>query len=124
MDTRMKNCTICDKSPSSGENAVEHDCFKNWTASSQSMEPDILVEGFRRSLFDHNLVYRYVVADADSSVYSKLQTNVVYPGRIPIEKVDCKNHGVRGLNSKIYSIIHNTAYAKPTRDLIEKTLSR
>jgi hypothetical protein len=124
MDTRLKSCSICDKSPSSDQFAIDHECHKNWSKSFQSMEPDILVEGFRRSVLDHGLVYKYVVADADSSVYSQLQTKVNYPGRMPIIKVDCKNHGVRGLNSKLYGIINNTAFPKPHRALIEKNLSR
>lgn len=88
------------------------------------MESDIIVEGFRRSIDDHGLIYRYFIADADSSVYSKIQTNVAYPGKMAVEKIDCLNHGVRGLNSTIYGIIKNTAYAKAHRDIVEKEISR
>lgn len=88
------------------------------------MEADIIVEGFRRSVADHGLIYKYMIGDADSSVFAQVQSKVVYPGRVPVEKQDCINHAVRGLNSKIYSILHNTAFEKRHRDLIESQISR
>lgn len=120
----MKNCSICDRRPSPDSQLPEHHCYRNWTQSSQSMEADILVEGFRRSMQDHQLVYRYVVADADTSVYSQLQSKIIYPGRMPIEKIDCKNHAVRGLNSKLYTQVNTTSNAKSDRDLVKKNLDR
>lgn len=131
MDYRIKTCVICDKyegtcndEDADGHTAPPHTCYKNWTDSSQSMEADIIVEGFRRSLEDHGLIYRYLVGDADSSVYAKVQSQVVYPGRLPVEKIDCVNHAVRGLNAKIYSITNSTGYAKEDRDLIQSVINR
>lgn len=132
MDYRIKTCVICDKyaDPATEDQNISHNpapphtCYKNWTDSSQSMEADIIVEGFRKSLPDHGLIYRYLVGDADSSVYAKIQSQVVYPGRLPVEKIDCINHAVRGLNSKLYSIVNSTGYAKEDRDLIQSVINR
>lgn len=109
----MKTCIICDRfSRDDTAEIPTHSCYKNWTDSAQSMESDIIVSGFRRSLDDHGLIYRYMVGDADSFVFAKVQSQVIYPGRIPVVKVDCVNHAVRGLNSKIYSIVNCTSYLK------------
>jgi hypothetical protein len=119
----VRSCVICDK-VNDEEEIPFHTCFKNWNDSAQAMESDIILEGFRRSLDDHGLMYRYMVGDADSSVYAKIQSQVLYPGRIPVEKIDCINHAVRGLNSKLYSIINCTTYSKEIRDSIKAVINR
>lgn len=151
-DYRTKTCVICDKyknsqSSSNSQTALadsdeeeespgtsdgqdessalpEHNCYKNFSGSSQSMEADILVEGFKCSLQQHGLIYKYLVGDADSSVYARIQKEVIYPGRTPIEKHDCVNHAVRGLNSKLYHLIDNTAYSKRDRNEVSKNMAR
>lgn len=82
MDPRIKTCVICDRISNHEASPSDHHCYKNRNDSSQAMEADIIVDGFRRSLMDHGLIYRYMVGDADSS--AKVQSQVVYPGRIPV----------------------------------------
>jgi hypothetical protein len=124
MSPRVKTCVVCDKKREEEEEIPEHVCFKNWSQSSQAMEADVIVEGFRKSLEDHGLIYKYLIGDADSSVFSKIQMQIVYPGRTPVEKVDCVNHGVRGLNSKLFAITNNTAFDKQDRDTIIACINR
>lgn len=118
-DYRVKTCTACETNVPS-----DHTCLKNWTASSQSMETDIIVKGFLESYEKYGLIYKYVVADADSSVYSSILAAVRYPERILVEKVDCVNHAVRGVNTKLYGLISNTAYPLADRDIIKKQINR
>jgi hypothetical protein len=47
---RNKFCITCKLNP---EN--KHDCFRNWVGSSSSMEPDIIMEGFKKSIEMHGL---------------------------------------------------------------------
>lgn len=119
----MKTCSICDQ-VSNQDDIPDHTCYKNWKDSAQSMEADIIVDGFRRSIDDHGLIYRYMVGDADSSVFARIQSQVVYPGRIPVEKIDCVNHAVRGLNSKLYHIMNTTSFLKNHRDMIKSVINR
>ena len=46
---RNKFCYICNRAESVGCAAKQNECFKNWTASSQAMESDITIEGFKRA---------------------------------------------------------------------------
>lgn len=118
-DYRVKTCTACDTNVPS-----DHTCLKNWEGSSQAMETDIVVKGFLESYQKYGLIYKYVVADADSSVYSSILAAVRYPGRTLVEKVDCVNHAVRGLNSKLYSIMNNTSYPLEDRNFVKMNINR
>jgi len=110
---RVKSCKQCEYNPDK-----LHICHKNWDLSAQAMESNIITEGFREVFDKHQLIFKYVVGDADSSVYAKIQQTVSYPGRIIVEKIDCANHAVRGLNSRIHRILKNTAFVKKDRDII------
>ena len=122
----MKTCLQCSRNKNKetpaedqDQDTLAHDCSKNWTLSSQAMEAAIIVAGFQKSLQDHGLIYRYVVGDADSSVFKRIQTEVHYLGRLSVEKIDCKNHAVRGINSKLYHIVGSGPYAKKDQDYIK-----
>ncbi|OXA41635.1 hypothetical protein Fcan01_23885 [Folsomia candida] len=99
MDPRIKTCVICDRISNHEASPSDHHCYKNRNDSSQAMEADIIVDGFRRSLMDHGLIYRYM-------------------------KIDCVNHAVRGLNSKLYNIINCTSYLKQHRDMVKAVINR
>lgn len=99
---RNKFCAICYRAAKLNQKATEHACFKNWGAnqSSTSMESDIILEGFRRSIEMHGLVYYQIIANGDSSITKKLQDFCPYPSMV-IEKIDCVNHLFRNLRTKI-----------------------
>jgi hypothetical protein len=92
MGYRIKSGQTCRRNPESG-----HECHKNWNDTAQSMEANIIEAGFQESLTKHGLVYRFVIGDADSSVFACLQANVNYPNRLQIQKVDCVNHALEDL---------------------------
>ncbi len=54
---RNKYCSICSIAEKKGNNIPDHQCFKYWSGSSTSMEPDIIVQGFNMSENMHGLRY-------------------------------------------------------------------
>jgi len=113
MGSRIKTCKMCSTSP-----GKTHKCYKNHSGSAHSMESSIILEGFRECFEKYSLIFRYMVGDADSSVFSNIQTNMNYPNRIPVEKIDCCNHAVRGLNSKVHAILKGSGYSKSEVQMI------
>ena len=69
---RNKYCAVCARAEKSGEPPSKHECFKNWSASSSSMETDILLEGFCQSEQQHGVRYIRFIGDGDSSLYPAL----------------------------------------------------
>ena len=59
--TRIKSCQTCKRAENKGKDPPTHDCQRNWDKSSTSMETDIVVEGFQRSMDMHGLIYRWVI---------------------------------------------------------------
>lgn len=102
---RNKYCTVCCKALRDNKEPTEHVCYKNWGAdkSSTSMESDIILEGFCRSIEMHGLVFSTVIADGDSSMLKKLRDYSPYPDT-SIEKIDCVNHLFRNLSRKITEV--------------------
>lgn len=86
---RNKFCAMCLVNSSQ-----DHLCFKNWSSTSTSMESDIILEGFKRSIEMHGIVYSHLVGDGDSSVFKKLQEEKPY-GNFAIQKIECSNHLLR-----------------------------
>ncbi|CAG2237024.1 unnamed protein product [Mytilus edulis] len=84
----------------------EHVCFKNWSASSQAMESDILVEGFKQAEKVHGLRYMQLIADGDSSVYAKIQEEVPVWGKF-VTKMECSNHACKCLRSNLEKLVND-----------------
>ncbi len=103
-DTRISSCIICDRVRKEGDPTPEHKCYKNWNKAPTGMESDILLEGFKSSISSYNLVYNRFIGDGDSSVYSKVIN--AYDG-IRVEKVECMNHLVKNLTSRLMEISRN-----------------
>ena len=104
LGVRNKYCYICAMAEARHEKAAEHECFKNWTESSQSMEADIIVEGFQNAEKQHGLRYINVVADGDSSVFAKIQEKVPVWGR-RVKKKECSNHVCKCLRSNLEKLV-------------------
>lgn len=67
------------------------------------MEADIIVEGFKRSLEMHGLIYHKLIGDGDSSVYRRILETRPY-GNLIVEKIECKNHLLRNFSKKLREI--------------------
>ncbi|KAG8184503.1 hypothetical protein JTE90_002350 [Oedothorax gibbosus] len=65
-----------------GIEVKQHECFKNWSGSSSSMEADIIVDGFLQSSSLHKVKYTRMIADGDSNVYIKVPVSGVHCQKI------------------------------------------
>jgi hypothetical protein len=101
---RNKHCYVCTAAETRKQPATAHECFKNWSSSSQAMEADIIVEGFQEAEVKHNLRYLYVIADGDSSVYAKIQEEVPIWG-VHVMKKECSNHACKCLRTNLEKLV-------------------
>lgn len=122
MGYRNKHCVFCNKHVND-ENIPEHLCSKNHSGSSTSMEADIIVEGFQKSIELYGVVYKRFVADGDSSVFSKLTEAKVYSNVI-IEKIECRNHLYRNFDTKMADLAKDTKYRLEFRKIVKGNLLR
>lgn len=113
-DTRISSCYICQRTRDKNEVVPKHRCYKNWSKSPTSMESDILLEGFKSSISMYNLVYYKFIGDGDSSVFSKVAK--VYNG-IEVQKVECMNHVVKNLTSRLLEIGRNQIKGSDAPDI-------
>nr|CAD7203603.1 unnamed protein product [Timema douglasi] len=118
---KNKYCYICSQSEP-GKESKEHKCYKNYQGTSTGIEQAILVQGFRESARMHNLRYKYIVSDGDSSTYAKIQHNVTY-GRQVI-KLECANHMVRNYTDKLHKIIRDTVHDITARKELSQLIPR
>lgn len=102
---RNKYCCICARSQYKNTNSdiPEHTCFKNWDNTSASMEANIIVEGFANSEKMYGLRFLKLVGDGDSSVHKELLKAKPY-GNMMVEKIECRNHLLRNLSSRLRDI--------------------
>lgn len=106
---------MCTKQP----RTQEHDCFKNWDSDSQSMESDIIVEGFKEAETKHGLRYMRILGDGDSSVYAKIREEVSEWGR-DVQKEECANHVCKCYRSNLENLVMNNPLYKGRHNLIKK----
>nr|XP_022901404.1 uncharacterized protein LOC111414324 [Onthophagus taurus] len=100
---RNKYCSVCARAESRRQNVGQHTCFKNWIGTSTSMEADIIVEGFKKSVEMHGVRFNRLVGDGDSSIMKKLVKARPYGNR-PVHKIECRNHLLRNYCNKIREI--------------------
>ncbi|CAG2205860.1 unnamed protein product [Mytilus edulis] len=87
---RNKYCYICNRNESLGTTPKQHECFKNWNQSSQSMESDVIVEGFLKAN-DNGIRYMNFIADGDSSMHAQIMNRAPVWGK-HVKKLECANH--------------------------------
>ncbi|CAH2092100.1 unnamed protein product [Euphydryas editha] len=104
---RNKYCVICARANKKGLAPQVHDCHKNHSGSSTSMEQSILVEGFKVSIAERNLIYSTLIADGDSSTYKNILESRPYPD-VSIQKIECTNHLLRNYNGKNLALQKDT----------------
>ncbi|VDI57174.1 Hypothetical predicted protein [Mytilus galloprovincialis] len=119
---RNKYCNsyICSRALHTQTKPPEHVCFKNWSASSQAMESDILVEGFKQAEKVHGLRYMQLIADGDSSVYAKIQEEVPVWGKF-VTKIECSNHACKCLRSNLEKLVNDNPNYKGQNKLTKTT---
>lgn len=115
MGVRNKYCSSC-SSEVKNNKKIKHLCFRNYKGSSTGMEQDIIVEGFRQSLEQHGLMYKYYIGDGDSSVYSRIIEKVSY-GR-DVVKLECANHITRNLHDGLRKLVVNKHFSIHVRKIL------
>ena len=100
---RNKYCCICQRAENVACQHKPHKCFKNWNLSSQAMEADIILEGFREA-DKHGVRYMNVIADGNSSVYARIREEVPVWG-CHVKKAECANHACKCLRSNLEKLV-------------------
>ena len=88
---------------------IEHNCYKNWNGSSSGREASIIEEGFQKSMDMYNVKYSKMIGDGDSNVYKSILDSRPYDD-ITVEKVECKNHLLKNVCSKLKDIARNSKF--------------
>ena len=110
---RNKFCTGCAKDASKS-----HECYKNWSGLSSSMESDIILEGFCKAEQQHGLRYINFIGDGDSSVHTMLISGVSGWGHA-ISKQECANHAVKCYRSSLENLAKDKPQYKGRHKLTE-----
>ena len=58
---RNRLCYICSQAQTKNIEPKVHECYKNWNDSAQSMESDIIVEGFLQAETKHGVRYMRLI---------------------------------------------------------------
>ena len=103
---RNKFCPVCEKG-----SIKEHECIKNWDGSSSSMEPDIILEGYRVAEKQRGLRYTNFIGDGDSSVHTAIISGVPGWGHA-ITKQECANHAIKCYRSVLENLVKDKHHYK------------
>ncbi|XP_069355893.1 uncharacterized protein [Maniola hyperantus] len=118
LGVKNKYCCICDRAANKGLTPKNHACYKNYKGPSSGMEAEIVAEGFRNSIdIMYNLIYGRVIADGDSSTYSKILEEGPYKG-ITVEKIECRYHIPRDMCNKLVAVSKDTKYPLQMRKML------
>lgn len=101
---KNKYCLICSRAKKREVEPIKHVCYKNYEGTSSGMESAIICEGFKESMNMYGLIYGRLVADGDSSTYSKILAADPYPGLTVVAKIECRNHLLRNMCNKLRSL--------------------
>ncbi len=115
LGVRNKYCHAC----ATGIPEENHDCFRNWTASSSEMETDIIVDGFLEAERVHGVRYTKFVGDGDSSIYPALISGVPGWGHA-IKKLECANHACKCYRGALERLVQDNASYKGSGKLTKK----
>jgi hypothetical protein len=98
---RNKYCCVCARAENKNIQPIDHKCFKNFGGPSTSMESDIIIEGFKRSIEMHGVKYMRLIGDGDSSISKKLCEIRPYGSCSMVEKIECTNHLLRNFSKHL-----------------------
>lgn len=122
LGVKNKYCMVCARAAKNSE-PPKHVCFKNYSGPSTGMESIILVEGFKRSLLDHGVIYHKFVADGDTSTYKKILDARPY-GDLVVEKIECKNHLLRNYCNALVKLSQDTKFPPEMRKFVKERYLR
>lgn len=117
MDVKNKYCVICARAAIKNIPPANHECFKNHTGSSSSMEQCVIVEGFKTSVARQNVIYGTLIADGDASTFKKILESRPYSD-YQVQKIECVNHLLRNYCGKIINISKDTSIPLNERRLL------
>ncbi|KAL4718598.1 hypothetical protein ACJJTC_018073 [Scirpophaga incertulas] len=117
MDVKNKYCVMCARAAVKGEPPANHECYKNHTGSSTSMEQSVIVEGFKTSIARQNVIYGTLIADGDASTFKKILESRPYPN-YQVNKIECTNHLLRNYCGKILNVSKDTSIPSNERKLL------
>ena len=89
----------------------KHNCLKNFSGSSQAMEPEAARIIWNRSIDKHQLCYSTFIGDGDSKSYQQVVTMDPYP-LVSIHKEECLAHVSKRLKKTLCKIKKNTKARK------------
>ena len=115
---RNKYCYLCNQN-----NNKPHVCFKNLDQDSQSMEVDIILEGFIEIEIKHGLRYMRVVGDGDSSVFARIREEVPGWGR-NVTKEESATHICKCYRANLENLITDNPLYKGKHHLSKNTRVR
>ena len=119
---RNKYCYVCQRAENVGCKPHPHDCFKNWSLSSQAMEADIIIEGFLKA-GKLGIRYMSIIADGDSSVYARIREEVPVWG-CHVKKAECANHACKCLRASLEKLVDENPSYKGRGNLTKATRVR
>lgn len=111
---RNKYCAAC----AQGILKENHQCYKNWNASSSEMESDILLKGFSQAESVHGVRYTRFVGDGDSSALIQGVPGWGYA----IKKLECANHACKCYRSGLEKLIQKNSQYKGLTEKMRKRL--
>lgn len=120
---RNKHCVVCNSAQRQNRCPPNHDCFKNWNNSSQSMESDIILNGFLEAENEHGVRYMRVIADGDSSMYQTLLEKVPVWGTA-IQKLECANHACKCLRVSLEKLVQEKRFYRGKGKLSNRNIVR
>ncbi|XP_078655620.1 uncharacterized protein LOC144902215 [Branchiostoma floridae x Branchiostoma belcheri] len=119
---RNKFCAVCAVAEGKHEQAKEHQCFKNWNASSGAMEADIVALGFACSEAMHGVRYVGLIGDGDSNTMAKIIEEVPYGRRV--KKVERANHAIRNYRKNLHSLVDSNPQFKGRSGLTQLRIKK
>ena len=68
---RNRLCYICSQAQTKNIEPPIHECYKNWEQNSQSMESDIMLEGFLAAESKHGVRYMRLIGGEENFIFSQ-----------------------------------------------------
>lgn len=112
---RNKYCHTCKIAESKNTPVKSHVCNKNYSGPSSKMEPDIILEGFKKCEELGARFYKFI-ADGDSSTYKSIRDMRIYQNPdLFVEKLECINHLYRNFRSRFDALSNITKFCPALR---------
>lgn len=108
---RNKRCIACSLNVQRAKKNLKlhtHKCYRNFKGASGGMEPDIIIDGFKK-LQTKGIKFTTVVTDGDSTTVSRLKNSCQYGHEIRQQL--CCNHAIKSCGKKLREVIFKTYYA-------------